>query len=81
VAHTTSGAPATGTPPETAIEYPAAQLTEATRLADALHANGSLREAQVQRVTLLLATADPRQLIAALTAFPGACATSAAAGR
>jgi hypothetical protein len=73
VGHVTTRAPAAGAPPETAIEYPAAQLAEATRLAHALSANQSLREAPVPSVTLLLTTADPRHLIAALAALPAAC--------
>ena len=77
VGHVTRTAPATGTPRERAIEYPAAQLKEATRLATALHAKRSLREANVETVTLLLTTADPRHLVAALTQLPGACAASA----
>jgi hypothetical protein len=76
VRQVTTTAPATGRPPKTAIEYPVALLPEATALADALSANPSLHEAQVDRVTLLLTTADPLHLIAALTGLPEACAPS-----
>jgi hypothetical protein len=74
VGHVTSSAPAAGTPPQTAIEYPAAQLEQATGLADALSASRSLRVAPVNGVTLLLTSADPLHLIAALTALPPVCA-------
>jgi hypothetical protein len=74
VGRVTSSAPPTGTPPLSAIEYRAAQLEQATRLADAVQANQSLREAQVDRVTLLLTTADPLHLFAALAGLPPACA-------
>jgi hypothetical protein len=77
VGQVTSSAPATGTPAGSAIEYPTALLQQATVLADALHATTvSLREAQVENLTLLLTTADPQHLLTAVAALPAACATA-----
>jgi hypothetical protein len=73
----TAGALPTGTPPDSAVEYPAALLQQATALADALHAEAALLEAKVDHVTLLLTTADPAHLRAAVTALPHVCAAAA----
>jgi hypothetical protein len=74
VGQVTSSPPAPGAQAGSAIEYPAAQLQQATGLAGALHATAALREAQVQELTLLLTTADPEHLLAAVTALAPACA-------
>jgi hypothetical protein len=76
IGRVTSSTPAAGTAAGSAIEYPTAQLPQATSLADALHATASLRQAQVAHVTLLLTTADPQHLLAAVTALPPACAAT-----
>jgi hypothetical protein len=76
VGRVTSSARSTRKPQDTAIEYPAAQLAQATRLADALHASRSLLEAQVKTVTLLLTPTDPAGLVAALATLPAACAAA-----
>jgi hypothetical protein len=73
VGQVTSSVPPTGTAPDSAIEYPSAQLAQATGLADAVHATASLREAQVHGVTLLLTTTDPLHLLAAVIALPPVC--------
>ncbi len=79
VGHVTSGAAPTGTAPVSAIEYRAAELAQATRLADVLHETGALRQARVPGITLLLTPTDPLKLLAALAALPAECAAGAPA--
>ena len=74
VGQVTSSAPVTGTPADSALEYPTALLAPATALADVLHTSTVLREAQVENLTLVLTPADPEHLLAAVTALPAVCA-------
>jgi hypothetical protein len=69
----TSSAPPRGTAADSAVEYPVDLLKQATALADALHADASLRKTQVDHVTLLLTTTDPAHLLAAVIALPRVC--------